>query len=60
LPFAVSKDDVPPGKKSVAEIYTDKKLPEDVNSIISIPVQCSTTGESFVQKDTRKIFMIPV
>jgi hypothetical protein len=60
LPFAISKENIPPGKKSVAEIYGDKKLPEDVNSIISIPVQCSTIGEYFVQKDLQKIFIIPV
>jgi hypothetical protein len=60
LPFAVSKDDIPPGKKSVAEIYGDMKLPEDVNSIITIPVQCSKTGEFFVQRDLRKIFLIPM
>jgi hypothetical protein len=60
LPFAVSKDDIPTGKKSVAEIYGDRKLPDDVNSIIGISVQCSKTGENFVQNDARKIFLIPV
>ena len=54
LPSAVSKDNIPPGKKSIAEIYGDTKLPEDVNSIISIQVQCSKTGEYFVQKDYKK------
>ena len=60
LPFAVSKDDIPPGKKSIAEIYVDKKIPDDISSIISIRVQCPKTGEFFVQKDYKKIFMIPV
>ena len=60
LPFAVSKENLPSGKKSIAEIYGDRKLPDDIYSIISISVQCSKTGKNFVQKDLRKIFMIPV
>jgi hypothetical protein len=60
LPFAVSIDDIPPGTKSVAEIYGDKKLPENVNSIISIPVHCSEVEEYFVQKENKKILLIPV
>lgn len=50
----------PSWKENVVEICGDGKLPDDVNSIISISIQCSKTGEYFVQKDTQIIFMIPV
>ena len=60
LPFAVSLDSVPPDKKSVAEIFVGKKIPDDIMSIKSNQILCSKKEEYFTQKDDAKVFLIRV
>lgn len=57
LPFAVSLDNVPHDKKSVAEIFVDKKIPDDIVSIKSNQILCKKKDEYFTQKDDAKVFL---
>jgi hypothetical protein len=60
LPFAVSLDYVPPDKKSIAEIFGGKKIPDDIVSIKSNQVLCPKKEEYFTQKDDAKVFLTRV
>ncbi len=59
LPFAVSLEIDSTNNKSVAEIYMGNKIPEDIVSIMSTRIQCSSSGKFFVQGDKNQIYMIP-
>jgi hypothetical protein len=59
FPFAVSLQIESTKKMSIGDIFFGKKLPNDIESIISNQIHCSNSGNLFVQDDVTKIYLIP-
>jgi hypothetical protein len=59
LPFAVSLQIESVNKRSVGDIYMGQRVPGDIASIMKTQIQCSNSGNIFVQDDVNKIYLIP-
>jgi hypothetical protein len=59
FPFAVSLQIESAKKLNVGDIFSGKKLPTDIASIINNRIRCSNSGNHFVQDDVTKIYLIP-
>lgn len=57
---AVSLDDGPPERESIANTYEGQELPPEVLSLTSNYVQCPNTGKLFRQKDNNQVFLVPI
>jgi hypothetical protein len=56
----VTLSDGPGKKESIAFAYREKGPPDEIATVRAIRVHCPKTGRHYAQKDTRKIFLVPV
>jgi hypothetical protein len=56
----VTLSDGPAKKESIAFAYPAKDPPDEIASIRVVRVHCPKIGRHYAQKDTKKIFLVPV
>jgi hypothetical protein len=59
LPFAVSLELRTIKKLSVGETYNGRPVPRDIVNILKNQVECTTSGNFFIQNDLGKVFIVP-
>jgi len=59
FPFAISLEIEYTNMRSVGDIYMGKKPPGDIVSIMRNRIQCSKSGEFFVQNDKNQVYLVP-
>ncbi len=59
FPFAISLEIEYTNKRSVGNIYMGEKPPGDIVSIMRNRIQCSNSGNFFVQNDKNQVYLVP-
>lgn len=59
FPFAVTLHINSGWKGSVADIYNGKQLPMDIENILNNTIQCTKSGNFFMQKNLSEVYLIP-
>jgi hypothetical protein len=60
LPTEISLNDGPDIRKSIEDIYADRKLPPTIAALKNYIVTCPSTGKQFVQQDNHQIYLFPL
>ena len=58
FPFAVSLEIDSANNRSVGDIYKGEKPSGDIVSIMSNRIQCSKSGEFYVQDDKNQVYLV--
>jgi hypothetical protein len=56
----ITLDDGPAKKESIGDLYAGKELPENIGRLINNQTTCARTGKTFVQKDNKQVFPVPI
>jgi hypothetical protein len=59
MAVSVILKDGPVEKQSIGHVYKDRSLPESLAKLSRMSITCPATGRGSIQKDNRRIFLVP-
>jgi hypothetical protein len=57
--ISITIENGPSHRQSIGDFYDGKSLPKTLSTIASDSFSCPLTGRQFIQKDTKRIFLVP-
>jgi hypothetical protein len=58
--ISIMMEDGPVDRQSIGDFYNGKSLPKSLATLSSTILACHLTGRQFIQKDTKRIFLVPI